>query len=279
MKQSARRPRPASLSLEGGRLRSSETPTSSNGEARRPSPASEPSALWPVSSKRQRRDGGRSAEGAKAAALTPEGYEKARRLLMRRDPILSAAIARIGPCGMADRQRKDHLSALIGAIVSQQLSTKAAATIFGRLVALFPDGHILDAAAIAGQSDAALRAVGLSGQKVGYLRDLSARIADGRLQLDELEALPDEDVIERLTAVKGFGRWTAEMFLMFRLHRPDVLPGGDLGIVNAIQRLYRLRKRPDARRILRIGEAWRPYRSVASWYLWQSLKFEVRSLR
>jgi len=198
---------------------------------------------------------------------------------MRRDPILAAAITRVGPCGMADRQRKDHLSALIGAIVSQQLSTKAAATIFGRFVALFPDGHIRDAAAIAGQSDAALRAVGLSGQKVGYLRDLGARIADGRLQLDELDALPDEDVIERLTAVKGFGRWTAEMFLMFRLHRPDVLPAGDLGIVNAIQRLYRLRKRPDARRILKIGEAWRPYRSVASWYLWQSLKFEVSTLR
>jgi len=198
---------------------------------------------------------------------------------MRRDPILAAAITRVGPCGMADRQRKDHLSALIGAIVSQQLSTKAAATIFGRFVALFPDGHIRDAAAIAGPSDATLRAVGLSGQKVGYLRDLSARIADGRLQLDELDALPDEDVIERLTAVKGFGRWTAEMFLMFRLHRPDVLPAGDLGIVNAIQRLYRLRKRPDARRILKIGEAWRPYRSVASWYLWQSLKFEVSTLR
>ncbi len=198
---------------------------------------------------------------------------------MKRDSILAAAITRVGPCGMADRQRKDHLSALIGAIVSQQLSTKAAATIFGRFVALFPDGHIRDAAAIAGQSDATLRAVGLSGQKVGYLRDLSARIADGRLQLDELDALPDEDVIEQLTAVKGFGRWTAEMFLMFRLHRPDVLPAGDLGIVNAIQRLYRLRKRPDARRILKIGEAWRPYRSVASWYLWQSLKFEVSTLR
>jgi len=278
MKQSAHRTRSAGLSLERGRLRSSETPTS-DGEARRPSLASEPSALRPGSPKRQRPDGSRSAEGAKAAVLTPEGYEKARRLLMRRDPILAAAIVRIGPCGMADRQRKDHLSALIGAIVSQQLSTKAAATIFGRLVALFPDGHIRDAAAIAGQSDAALRAVGLSGQKVGYLRDLSARIADGRLQLDELDALPDEDVIERLTAVKGFGRWTAEMFLMFRLHRPDVLPAGDLGIVNAIQRLYRLRKRPDARRILKIGEAWRPYRSVASWYLWQSLKFDVSTLR
>jgi DNA-3-methyladenine glycosylase II len=208
------------------------------------------------------------------SALTPEGYAKARRVLMRRDPVLAAAIKTIGPCGMADRQRKDHLSALVGAIVSQQLSTKAAATIFGRFVALFPDSHIPDAAAIAAQSDAALRGVGLSGQKVSYLRDLSARIADGRLNLDELDTLPDELVIERLTAVKGFGRWTAEMFLMFRLHRPDVLPAGDLGIVNAIQRLYRLRKRPDAKRVLKMGEAWKPYRSVASWYLWQTLRNE-----
>jgi DNA-3-methyladenine glycosylase II len=207
-------------------------------------------------------------------ALSPAGYEKARRYLMRKDPILGAAIKRIGACGMADRQRKDHLSALVSAIVSQQLSTKAAATIFGRFVALFPDQQIPGAAAIAAQSDAALRAVGLSGQKVSYLRDLSARIADGRLDLDELDALPDDVVIERLTAVKGFGRWTAEMFLMFRLHRPDVLPAGDLGIVNAIQRLYRLRKRPDAKRILKIGEAWKPYRSVASWYLWQTLRNE-----
>jgi DNA-3-methyladenine glycosylase II len=205
-------------------------------------------------------------------SLTPEGYERARRLLMRRDPVLGSAIKTIGPCGMADRQRKDHLSALVGAIVSQQLSTKAAATIFGRLVALFPDQHITDAAAIAAQADAQLRAVGLSGQKVSYLRDLSARILDGRLNLDELDTLPDEAVIERLTAVKGFGRWTAEMFLMFRLHRPDVLPAGDLGIVNAIQRLYKLRKRPDAKRILKMGEVWRPYRSVASWYLWQTLR-------
>ena len=195
---------------------------------------------------------------------------------MRRDPILGAAIKRIGACGMADRQRKDHLSALVGSIVSQQLSTKAAATIFGRVLALFPDHHISDAAAIAAHSDEALRAVGLSGQKVGYLRDLSARIVDGRLNLDELESLPDEQVIERLVSVKGFGRWTAEMFLMFRLHRPDVLPAGDLGIVVAIQRLYKLRKRPDAKRVLKIGEAWRPYRSVASWYLWQTLR-EVKT--
>jgi DNA-3-methyladenine glycosylase II len=178
---------------------------------------------------------------------------------------------------MADRQRKDHLSALVGAIVSQQLSTKAAATIFGRFVALFPEGHIPGAAAIAARSDAELRGVGLSGQKVGYMRDLCARILDGRLQLDSLDILPDEEVIERLVAVKGFGRWTAEMFLMFRLHRPDVLPAGDLGIVNAIHRLYRLRKKPDARRILKMGEAWRPYRSVASWYLWQTLRETEKS--
>ena len=207
------------------------------------------------------------------SALSPAGYQKARRYLMRRDPILGAAIKNIGACGMADRQRADHLSALAGAIVSQQLSTKAAATIFGRFVALFPGGQI-DAPAIAAHSDEVLRSVGLSGQKVGYMRDLSARIIDGRLKLDELETLPDEQVIERLVAVKGFGRWTAEMFLMFRLHRPDVLPAGDLGIVVAIQRLYRLRKRPDAKRVLKIGEVWKPYRSVASWYLWQTLKNE-----
>jgi len=209
--------------------------------------------------------------------MTPQEYERARRLLMRRDPVLAAAIKQIGPCLMADRQRKDHLSALVGAIVSQQLSTKAAATIFGRFVALFPDNHIPNAESIAAQSDHTLRTVGLSGQKISYLRDLTARIADGRLNLDELDSLPDEVVIERLTAVKGFGRWTAEMFLMFRLHRPDVLPAGDLGIVNAIQRLYRLRKRPLPKRILKIGEAWRPYRSVASWYLWQTLRNEPLS--
>ena len=191
---------------------------------------------------------------------------------MRRDPILGALMRKVGACGLAERQRTDHLSALVGAIVSQQLSTKAAATIFGRFLALFPGGVIGTAEAIGALDDPALRRVGLSGQKVSYLRDLSARLQDGRLLLDELESLPDEDVIERLTAVKGFGRWTAEMFLMFRLHRPDVLPVGDLGIVKAVERLYRLRKRPDAKRLLKIGEAWRPYRSVACWYLWQSLK-------
>ncbi|HEX3704172.1 MAG TPA: hypothetical protein VHU82_12640 [Vicinamibacterales bacterium] len=212
-----------------------------------------------------------------ALALTPDGYQRARRHLMRRDPLLGAAVRRIGACGLAERQKKDHLTALVSAIVSQQLSTKAAATIFARFAALFPNEAIGSAADIAGLGDPALRGVGLSGQKVGYLRDLCARIGDGRLDLAALETVADDEVIVRLTAVKGFGRWTAEMFLMFRLHRPDVLPAGDLGIVNAVQRMYRLRKRPDAKRILKIGEAWRPYRSVASWYLWQTLKNEPLS--
>jgi DNA-3-methyladenine glycosylase II len=205
-------------------------------------------------------------------SLTPEGYDKARRALMRRDPVLADAIKKIGACGMADRQRKDHLSALVGSIVSQQLSTKAAATIFGRFAGLFPGNHIPSASAIAMLDDTTMRGVGLSGQKVSYLRDLCARIDDGRLNLDELDALDDDVVIERLTAVRGFGRWTAEMFLMFRLHRPDVLPVGDLGIVNAVHRLYGLKKKPDAKKLTKLGEAWRPYRSVASWYLWQSLQ-------
>jgi DNA-3-methyladenine glycosylase II len=142
-------------------------------------------------------------------------------------------------------------------------------------MALLPDPNAPTASAIAALDDAALRGAGLSGQKVKYLRDLSARILEGRLRLEDLDHLPDEDVIERLTAVKGFGRWTAEMFLMFRLHRPDVLPVDDLGIVKAVQRLYRLRKRPNAKKLQRIGEAWRPYRSVACWYLWQTLRMEV----
>jgi 3-methyladenine DNA glycosylase/8-oxoguanine DNA glycosylase len=203
--------------------------------------------------------------------MTTADYARARRLLMRRDPVLAETIRRIGACGMASRLLTDHLTTLVRAIVGQQLSSKAAATIFGRLRGLFPDAQIT-VAGLQVLDDATLRGVGLSSQKLAYIRDLSARVADGRLQLDELDALPDEQVIERLVAVKGFGRWTAEMFLMFRLQRPDVLPVGDLGICTAVQRIYRLRQRPKPERLIRIGEAWRPYRSIACWYLWESLK-------
>jgi DNA-3-methyladenine glycosylase II len=203
--------------------------------------------------------------------MTPADYARARRHLMRRDPTLGVVITQIGACGMASRQQGHHFTALVRAIVGQQLSTRAAATIYGRLEALFPERAVTSAEWMAKLDDVTLRGVGLSSQKLGYMRDLSARIIDGRLLLDELDTLPDEDVIDRLTSVKGFGRWTAEMFLMFRLHRPDVLPVGDLGIVKAVQQVYRLRTRPKPDRLLKIGEPWRPYRSVACWYLWQTL--------
>ncbi len=205
--------------------------------------------------------------------MTSQDYARARRLLLRRDPILAALIRRHGPCGLAAAQRADHFSALVRAIVGQQLSTKAAATIHRRLIALAGSGAA-NPESLVRLSDAQLRSVGLSRQKTAYLRDLCARVADGDVRLDALERMSDEEVIAELTKVKGVGRWTAEMFLMFRLHRPDVLPAGDLGIVNAVKNVYRLRKKPTSARIMKIGEAWRPYRSVASWYLWRSLDNE-----
>ncbi|MEO8077571.1 MAG: DNA-3-methyladenine glycosylase [Acidobacteriota bacterium] len=204
--------------------------------------------------------------------MTPDDYARARRLLLRRDPVLAALIKKHGPCGLAAAQRADHFTALVRAITGQQLSTKAAATIFGRLAALMPSG--LTAEGLTAVTDEQLRAVGMSRQKGAYFRDLSEKVLSGALPLESLDAMSDDEVIAALTQVKGIGRWSAEMFLMFRLHRPDVLPVDDLGIVNAVRRAYRLRKKPTADRIRKIGEAWRPYRSIASWYLWRSLDNE-----
>jgi len=211
------------------------------------------------------------------ASLTAEEVVRARRLLMRRDPVLAAIIKRHGECGLRTARGSDIFNGLIQSIISQQLSTKAAATIYKRFVALLPDGGNPAPAHVLPLDDAALRAVGLSRQKISYLRDLSQKILDGSLQPAMLGDLPDEAVIEALTRVKGVGRWTAEMILIFRLLRPDVLPVGDLGIVKAIQRAYGLKKTPDAKRMLKIAEPWRPYRSVASWYLWRSLEWKVES--
>ena len=196
-------------------------------------------------------------------------YARARRHLARRDPILRDLMRVHGKCGLADAQHGDPFGALMKAIVSQQLSTKAADTIFRRLISLF-DGPPTPLA-LAALTDLQLREVGLSGQKLRYMRDLGGRVQDGSLPLHELDAMTDDEVIASLTQVKGIGRWTAEMFLMFRLHRPDVLPVDDLGIVKAVQKAYRLRKTPTADRLNEIGEPWRPYRSVACWYLWRSL--------
>ena len=195
---------------------------------------------------------------------------------MRRDPVLAAIIKRHGPCELgAVRDRFDHFAMLVRAIVFQQLSTKAATTIHGRLVAYMP-GSKPTATALAAVTDEQFRTAGISRQKAGYLRDLSERVLSGALPLESVDVMSDEEVIVALTQVKGIGRWTAEMFLIFRLQRPDVLPVGDLGIVTAIQKAYRLRKKPTSDRMRKLGEAWRPYRSIATWYLWRSLDNEVK---
>jgi DNA-3-methyladenine glycosylase II len=197
-------------------------------------------------------------------------YAKARRVLARRDPVIAALMRRHGACGLAAAQHDEPFRALVHAIIAQQLSSKAAATIERRVHALL-GGTSLTPADVARATDTELRGAGVSSQKIRYLRDLCARIDNRELDLAALHNLSDDAVIAALTRVTGIGRWTAEMFLMFRLHRLDVLPVGDLGIVRAVQKAYRLRTTPTPERLLRLGEPWRPYRSVACWYLWASL--------
>jgi DNA-3-methyladenine glycosylase II len=197
-------------------------------------------------------------------------YTASVRHLKRVDPVLARVIESVGPCRIRTSDDPSHFHALTRSIVFQQLSGKAAATILSRVVALFPDG-VPTPEAVAATSDEALRAAGLSRQKIGYLRDLSSKVAGGALPLDEVESMSDDDLIDHLVQVKGIGRWTAQMFLMFRLGRRDVLPELDLGIQNAIKRAYRMRKRPTPKQVKKIGAKWAPHSSVASWYLWRSL--------
>jgi DNA-3-methyladenine glycosylase II len=207
----------------------------------------------------------------KAESLERDAFHKARRVLMRRDPILAPIIKKHRKRSLVDAPAVDPFSALVRTITAQQISTKAAATIHGRLVALMPGG-VATPEALLSLTDEQLRQAGLSRQKCSYLRDLAAKVAAEELPIHALHDMSDDEVIDAIVKVKGLGRWSAEMFLMFRLRRPDVLPVDDLGIVNAIHRLYKLRKKPNKDRIRKIGEAWRPYRTVACWYLWRSLE-------
>ena len=194
---------------------------------------------------------------------------------MRVDPALATVIKRVGPCGLADLPHLPPFMALAEVIASQQLSVKAADTIFGRFCGLFvPDG-IPDPARLLRLDDASIRGVGFSRSKVTFLRDLASHVVEERLQLDTLHEREDQHVVEQLTAVKGIGPWTAEIFLMFRLRRPDIFPADDLGLIKGAQKVYGLRQRPSKERLLKMAEAWRPYRSVAAWYLWRSLALNV----
>jgi DNA-3-methyladenine glycosylase II len=187
--------------------------------------------------------------------------------------VLARLIDEIGPLSVKARKRgrpADAYGTLVRTITGQQLSSKAAATIYTRLTALY-GGRTPTPEEIIATDPQQLRDVGLSGAKAAYLRDLAEHIVDGELPLDELAELPDEKVYEGLIAVKGLGRWSIHMFLMFHLGRGDILPVGDLGIRKAIQVLYGLDELPKAAEIEQIAEAWRPYRTLACLYLWESL--------
>jgi len=195
--------------------------------------------------------------------------------LRKVDPTLGDVIDRIGPYKGWPSGNGTHFDAVARSIVFQQLSGKAAGTIHGRFQGLY-GGRTPHPEELATTSDEQLRSIGLSRQKSAYLKDLGARVASGQLPIETLHELTDEEIITALTQVKGIGRWTAQMFLMFRLGRLDVLPDLDLGIQKGMQKAYRLRKLPTPERVKKIGAKWAPYRSIGSWYMWRLLDSPVK---
>ncbi len=191
--------------------------------------------------------------------------------ILRRDERMAAIIAQVGP--YQPNPIGDGFHALVRAIVSQQVSKYAAEAILTRLYALFPDGRP-DAAILLKFRRPKLIGVGLSRSKVEYLRDLAQHVVEGRLDFATIDLLSDDEIIEKLTAVKGIGRWTAEIYLLFNLGRPDVLPVGDAALVNAVREHYALPATANHKHFAEIGENWRPWRSVAVWYLYRSINMQ-----
>lgn len=203
--------------------------------------------------------------------LTSSAVEQAMQALSQADPVLAELIGRVGPCELGMRRRGRYFPALVEAIIYQQLTAKAASRILARFRALYLTGRFPTPAEVAATPAQKLRTAGLSSQKISYLHDLSRRLADGSFPLRRISAMDDREVIERLTEIKGIGRWTAEMFLIFTLGRPDVFPATDLGIRKAVQRLYAHPALLPPRDLAELAERWTPHRSVAAWYLWASV--------
>jgi len=193
--------------------------------------------------------------------------------LGRVDPVMARIIAQVGACRIV--RRPERFRALARAIIFQQLAGAAATAIFRRVAALSPGRPFPSPAHFLITPDATLRKAGLSGQKTRYIKDLAAHVENKILNFHRFSRMTDEEVIADLTRVKGIGRWTAEMFLMFNLARPDVLPVDDLGVRNAVARAYAMRKPPTPKELRVFGQRWSPYRTAAAWYLWQSLDIKV----
>ncbi|MGI0037293.1 MAG: DNA-3-methyladenine glycosylase family protein [Nitrososphaera sp.] len=194
---------------------------------------------------------------------------KALKHLSLRDPALAGIIKSVGKYSI--ELRPEPFRSLVEAIIYQQLAGRAADTIYGRFLKIYR-GRFPPPMRILATSEQEFRAAGLSRQKIGYIKDLAARVADGRLKLDLIAGLEDNEVAEQLVQVKGIGRWTADMFLIFCLGRPDVLPVGDLGLRRAMMVTYRLAELPLPAKMQEIASAWKPYCSVATWYMWKSLE-------
>jgi DNA-3-methyladenine glycosylase II len=217
------------------------------------------------------------ASNVSRARRSPSSERKAVAHLKEADPVLAGLIATVGPLPDARDGRPDptdHYGALLRSIVGQQLSVLAARAIYGRLTARFEGRPPTPQEILADDPEELRAAAGLSRAKVGFLRSLAEHVVSGELELDLLHALPDEEVIAELVAVKGLGLWSAQMFLMFHLERPDVLPVGDLGIRRAIERAYGLPELPLPAQMEQIAEPWRPHRTLACRYLWRSLQNE-----
>jgi DNA-3-methyladenine glycosylase II len=210
-----------------------------------------------------------------ATALTRARLRQAERELAAHDPRMAAAIDAVGACTLLPRRAGSHFGHLVRNIIFQQLSGGAATTIHGRFAALVGgDAQAPDPHTVLALDEDALRGCGLSTAKQRAIRDLATHVMDGRLPVDALDTMADEAVIDALVTVRGIGPWTAQMFLMFRLGRPDVLPVLDLGVRKGAQRIYRTRTLPDATRLTRLARNWRPWASVASWYCWRVLDLE-----
>jgi DNA-3-methyladenine glycosylase II len=204
-------------------------------------------------------------------------YSTAISILKQSDSKLAAVIEQVGFCTLKQEQQTgDLLFALSESILYQQLSGKAAAAIHRRFLQLYPDQPFPSASDILNTPDEMLRSVGISRPKILYLKDLAQKVLDGLPTLTELEEMDDEMIIQSLIQVKGIGRWTVQMLLIFRLHRWDVLPVDDLGIRNGIRRIYCLAELPDKKMVHTIGQPWQPYRTIAAWYLWRSLEIELQ---
>src|SRR3989344_7086530 len=196
-------------------------------------------------------------------------WEKAEKALLK-DKYIGPLVKKYGKCKIRPIDQKDYFKDLVDAIVQQQLSLKAAATIFGRITKEL--GGKVTPERILRKKDETLRACGLSYSKIKYLKDLSSRVKNGNLVLSKMNKLSDQEVMEELIAVKGIGRWTSEMFLMFALARPDIFPADDMGLQNAFRKLIKRNLKPD--KMAKFAERWKPYRTVASWYIWRSLENE-----